>query len=150
MERGEDVNYNPSIWDPDLSFGRQQYLYAILKANREPMKIVDLAKRISAISKEPQWILEIIHCKNFHNSTYRRTITRDIQAINNSDKFDGIIVHSTNGVHLATKVDAEIYIDSECAEAIRKLNAARKMAKKMGLDGQIDFTGKIKDFYERN
>lgn len=72
----------------------------------------------------------------FHDSAARLLMTKDIQALNKSDLIQKIIISSARGVKLANKEEAQAFIVGKYAAAVKKLEAARKMERKAGLDGQ--------------
>ena len=78
---------------------------------------------------------------HLHDSHARRMLSADVQALNESDEFSGIIISGQRGFKLATKEEAERYLRSEVVEAARKLKRYHAMCRKAGMDGQIDFDG---------
>lgn len=141
--------YNPSIWDSELAEGRRSYLYSLMLKNRTPMKLQKVAILISEIAKEYDEA-EKVDFGIFHNSKYRRILTDDINEINHSDKYPGIIVHDSQGVYLGDKQTAVEYVTKAYAEGIRKLALAQKMAKKLSLDGQYKLDQTVIDAFERS
>lgn len=73
---------------------------------------------------------------DFHNSTSRMLMTRDIQEINDSDAFEKIIISSTSGIKLSTKREFQSYINSQYAAAFAKLKRVRRKSEKGARDGQ--------------
>lgn len=141
--------YKPSIWDSELDFGRRQYIETILRHQSEPMKLRDLAKMISVISREPEHAEKIDKTEVFHDSQYRRILTRDIHKINYSPVFHFIITHDRNGVKIGTKTDAREFVENAYREGLKKIVLAQRMAKKLSLDGQITLNKEIINAYER-
>lgn len=131
------MTYEPSIWDSELDQGRRNYVYTIILQSTSPMKLRQLAITLSTIAKEPNHANIIRRLKNFHDSKYRRILTADIAAINASPDYSGIIVHTTNGVEIGTRLNAECFVKAQYAEAVRKLTLAQKMAKKLELKDQL-------------
>ena len=84
----------------------------------------------------------------FHNSAVRRKITKDIEAINNSPDFDMIIISGNRGIKLADRGEYEDFVKAELAEIFKKLDRVRKIARKAGLDGQIDLDGQTVRAFE--
>lgn len=80
---------------------------------------------------------------HFHDSRTRVKMTEDIQAINEDSSFEKIIIHSVDGIKIATEEDIDIYLNSQYSEIFRKLKRIRNIERKAGLDGQIkaDFDG---------
>ena len=79
--------------------------------------------------------------KEFHDSTTRLEITKDIQAINNDDEADKIIITSPFGVKIATEEECAKYLALEYASVFRKLARVRKKEKKAKLHNQITIDG---------
>ena len=78
---------------------------------------------------------------HLHDSQARRMLSADVQALNESDDFSGIIIHGQQGYKLATKEEAERYLASEVVEAAKKMKRYHAMCRKCGLDGQINIDG---------
>lgn len=76
-----------------------------------------------------------------HETSARRTLTKDIQAINMSDDFDGIIIHSGKGVKIATREEMSRFIERKTAAYKAGFARLNKIAKKAGQDGQITVDG---------
>ena len=73
----------------------------------------------------------------FHDSTARHMLTKDIRAINQSDVIQKVIISCGKGVKIANKEEFEKYINAEFAAIFRKLARTRQKARKAGLDGQM-------------
>lgn len=110
----------------------------------------------SLLLKEDGWVeQEVIAAKmypefysawdagHFHDSPARTRMTEDIQLINNDPSFEKIIIHSVDGIKIATEEDIDVYLKSQYSEVFRKLKRIRNIERKAGLDGQIkaDFDG---------
>ncbi len=80
---------------------------------------------------------------HFHDSRARVRMTEDIQIINNDPTFEKIIIHSVDGIKIATEEDIDSYLKSQYSAIFRKLKRIRNIERKAGLDGQIkaDFDG---------
>lgn len=80
---------------------------------------------------------------HFHDSPVRVLMTRDIQTINEDSSFEKIIIHSVDGIKIATEEDIDDYLQSQYSEIFRKLKRIRNIERKAGLDGQFkaDFDG---------
>lgn len=81
-------------------------------------------------------IYPIAEGQPFHDSGARLLMTKDIQAINKSDVIQKIIISSAQGVKLATKEEAERFIEGKYSAVFRGLSRVRKLERKAGLDGQ--------------
>ncbi|HOM77665.1 MAG TPA: hypothetical protein PLT50_00465 [bacterium] len=73
---------------------------------------------------------------NFHTSRVRRLMTSDIQAINESDVIQKVIVSTSQGIKIATSEEFDKFIRAEFGQIFRKLKRARKLVKKAGLHNQ--------------
>ena len=73
----------------------------------------------------------------FHDSTARHTLTKDIRTINKSETIQKIIISNSKGVKIASSAEFAQYINAEFASIFRKLARTRQKAKKAGLDGQM-------------
>lgn len=83
----------------------------------------------------------------FHNTGARRTITKAIANINNSDEYDKLIIHGDKGVKIATAEEASRYIDARFKESLKQLKQTHKLAAKAGLHNQTQIIGEtIKTF----
>ena len=74
---------------------------------------------------------------NFHDSKARKLMSKDIQAINEDPAFEKIIIHSVDGIKIASEEDIDAYLKSQYSEIFRKLKRTRNIERKAGLDGQI-------------
>ena len=85
----------------------------------------------------------------FHDSTARHQLTKDIRAINNSEVIQKIIISNSRGVKIASSEEFAQYINAEFASIFRKLARTRQKARKAGLDGQMRIVlGKERDTIE--
>lgn len=73
----------------------------------------------------------------FHDSSARMMLTKDIRTINKSDVIQKIVISNRRGVKIANEAEFTQYINSEFAAIFRKLARTRQKAKKAGLDGQM-------------
>lgn len=79
--------------------------------------------------------------KKFLGSGTQRLISRDIQAINESDVIQKVILsHRTNGIKIANEAEFDLYIRKEIMATVRKLMRAKYKAKKGSRDGQMRIT----------
>lgn len=74
----------------------------------------------------------------YHDTTSRRRLSADIQAINDSDEVEKIIISDGAGVRIASREEFEKAIRKQYAAVFRKLRRIHKKASKGGLDGQTD------------
>lgn len=111
--------------------GRQIALYNLLKQN---------PNRRFQLMEIPMELPEFYPASpggNFHNTGTRRKITADIQALNNSDAIEKVIIKDSNGVKLASEEEFTRYINNEYSSIFRRLARTRKKERKAGLDGQM-------------
>lgn len=73
---------------------------------------------------------------NFHTSRVRRLMTSDIQAINESDVIQKVIVSTSQGIKIASPDEFYRYRKSEYGQIFRKLARLRKLERKAGLHNQ--------------
>lgn len=110
--------------------GRQWRLYNQLKARGDVWtKQKELAQMLPDLYVWDQ-------AQPFHDSGARLLMTKDIRALNKSDRVQKIIISSAKGVKLANKWEAEAFIAGKYSTALKGLEIARKMERKAGLDGQ--------------
>lgn len=122
---------------------RQWALYNLLKNHP------DRRFQLCEIPAELPEFYPVTPGKHFHNTGTRRRITADIQAINDSDVIQKVIVKNTFGIKLASREEFEQYINAEFAELSRRWKRTWKKAKKAGLDGQMKMTfGRERDTVE--
>ena len=84
---------------------------------------------------------------SFHNSQARRLLTRDIEEINSSDKYEKIIISGNRGIKLANAKEYDRFISAEYAEIFRKLRRVRGICVKGGLNNQADLEGQIREAF---
>ena len=83
----------------------------------------------------------------YHNSAARRHLTEDISNINRNPKYEKIIVHSNDGIKIATEEEAIAYLKSRKKEAIKMLAAVSAIAKKISRDQQLNLQGEIAEAF---
>ena len=88
--------------------------------------------------------------KDYHNTTERNYITRDIRAINESNEVEKIIIASGKGVKIATEAEAERYLRNQYTALFRKLKRIRTMERKCNLHNQMDFGGHTVEAFLEN
>lgn len=77
-----------------------------------------------------------IDCENFHDSTTRHQLTKDIRVINEDDYLPKPILSGGRGVKIANEQEFDIYIGSNINAVIRRLNRLKKLARKGNNDNQ--------------
>lgn len=75
-------------------------------------------------------------CENFHDSTVRQQLTKDIRTINASDYLPKPILSSNRGVKLANKQEFDKYIANNIHSVVNRLKRLKKLAQKGSKDGQ--------------
>ena len=89
--------------------------------------------------------------KEFHDTTERIYLLRDLQAIKTDPDFEKLVISSSNGVKIATEEEFDRYIKNEWACALRKLSRIYRMAKKGNRHNQIGIDGNaVEAFLEKN
>ena len=115
---------------------RQEALYAFLLERGD--KWTSMERCTDTIRLYPAFFTT-----SYHNSTARRMLTEDIEAINASDHFDHIIVSGNRGVKLATEHDYRRFVESEMREIFTKLKRLRRIIRKGRGPAQYDLEGRI-------
>ena len=90
--------------------------------------------------------------KSFHQSYARRTLTKDIKAINLDTEKEKVIVTGSKGVKIATRDECIQHIARTYAANMRRLSYAKIIRTKAGLDGQytLDERKIIETFINNN
>lgn len=122
------------------NIARQEALYLFLLARGDAW--TSMAQATDSVALYPAFFTSI-----YHNSYARRLLTADIEAINDSENFDKIIVSGSRGIKLATEKEFSRFLNAELKEVFRKLARLRKLARKGGRDQQIDLEGKIAEAF---
>ena len=122
---------------PEEDRERREALYSFLLARGD--KWTSMEQTTDSIPMYPTYTRS-----TYHNSTARRLLTRDIEAVNSSDKFEKIIVSGKYGIKLANENDFQKFLKSEFGEIFRKLRRVRTIARKGSKDQQIDLEGQRK------
>lgn len=107
-----------------------QALYNILLENKDRF-----------LTQEEVWrkLYPQAYCpNNFHDTNERHILTRQINRLNRSYDFEGIILSTSKGIKLATEIEAIKQLKSIYAMACKKLKYAREIEKKINRDGQFD------------
>lgn len=82
---------------------------------------------------------------SFHDSQERIALTKQINRLNRSYDFEGIIVSNSKGIKLATEKEAIKQLKSIYAMACKKLKYARDLEKKINRNGQFDI--ELKEYH---
>lgn len=125
---------------PDENAARQEALYSFLLSRGD--KWTGMEQTTDSISLYPTY-----YRGTYHNSTTRRLLTRDIEAVNSSDKYEKIIISGRKGIKLANEDDFQRFLKAEFSEIFKKLKRVRGMAKKASMDQQIDLEGQIREAF---
>lgn len=125
---------------PRSSRERQVALYDYLLSRGD--KWTSMERVTDSISLYPAFFTS-----NYHNSTARRMLTKDIRDINSSDTFFKIIISGSDGIKLATENELSKFLSAETAEVLEKLKIIRKIMKKVSRDQQIDLEGRIAEAF---
>lgn len=119
---------------------RQEALYSFLSGKDT---WVSMREAAAGIGLYPPFFSAI-----YHNSAARRMLTADIEAVNNSDRYEKTIISGSRGIKLATEDEFESFIAAELAEIFKKLKRIRKLIKKGGKNRQIDIEGRIAEAFK--
>lgn len=123
-------------YTPEENSRRREALYRFLLQRGD--RWTSMEQTTDSISLYPAYFRS-----SYHNSGARRLLTDDIEQINNSDKFEKIIVSGSRGIKLATSADFEHFLKAEFREVFKKLKRLRRIAKKGSRDQQINLEGEI-------
>lgn len=128
------------LFTPEENRARREALYDFLLSRGD--KWTSMEQTTDSIPLYPAYFKT-----TYHNSTARRLLTGDIEAVNSSDKFEKIIISGRRGIKLANENDFEKFLKSEFGEIFRKLRRVRRIAQKGSRDQQIDFEGQIREAF---
>lgn len=128
------------LFTPEENRARQEALYDFLLARGD--KWTSMEQTTDSIPLYPTYTRS-----TYHNSTARRLLTRDIEAVNASEKFEKIIISGNKGIKLANENDFQKFLKTEFGEIFRKLKRVRLIASKGGKDQQIDLEGQIREAF---
>ena len=123
-------------YTPEENSRRREALYRFLLQRGD--RWTSMEQTTDSISLYPAYFRS-----SYHNSGARRLLTDDIEQINNSDKFEKIIVSGSRGIKLVTSADFERFLKAEFREVFKKLKRLRRIAKKGSRDQQINLEGEI-------
>lgn len=128
-------------YDPLEENARQEALYAYLLSRGDNWTH---ARQVTdSVSLYPTFNPK----KYYHNSAARRYLTRDIKVINDSARYEMIIIHGDKGIKLANEEEFEAFLKNETDEALKKLCYCRRLAKKGSADQQYTLEGKILEVF---
>ena len=130
-----------SLFTHEADAARQEELYAFLLERGDQWTEAKLA-----VACVPGYPVKA-YVKNFHNSHGRRMLTKDIEAINLSRRFDKIIISGSRGIKLATQDEYRRFVAAEYREIFAKLSRVRGIARKGSLDQQQDIEGEIREAF---
>lgn len=88
--------------------------------------------------------------KDFHDSSTRFDIAKDIRAISISDECEKIIISSSNGVKIANEEEFYRFMKRQYASLFRKLYRLNKIAKKGGMHNQVEINGQTIEAFLEN
>lgn len=71
-----------------------------------------------------------IDCENFHDSSVRHQLTKDIREINASDYLPKPILSGGRGVKIANEKEFDLFIASNINSAVNRLKRLKKLAQK--------------------
>ena len=121
-------------------YARQEHLYVFL--SRRGNQWTSMEQTTDSIPLYPAFFRG-----TYHNSTARRMLTADIEAINHSSKYDKIIISGSRGIKLATEKEFDKFLRAEFSEIFKKLKRVRRIARKGSHDQQLDLEGKIAEAF---
>ena len=128
------------VFTSEENAARQEALYSFLLQRGD--KWTSMEQTTDSIPLYPTY-----YRGAYHNSTTRRLLTRDIEAVNSSDQFEKIIVSGSKGIKLANENDFDRFLKAEFSEIFKKLKRVRKIARKGSKDQQIDLEGQIREAF---
>lgn len=118
---------------------RQRVLYEFLLSRGEQWTSqAEIARELFEYYGNGECCLEP---KDYHNTTERLILLRDLQGIKESEEFEKLVISSSKGVKIANEEEFDRYIKSQYKSAIRKLARVYAMAKKGNRHNQMDFGG---------
>ena len=126
---------------PDMAKARQEALYSFLLSQGN--KWTRMQDTVLGVGHYP----EFNPTADFHDSTARRWLTSDIEAINSSDDFSLAIISNSNGIKLATEDELTDFLLAEYTEVFRKLKRVRAINRKATMDGQMNLEGEVRQSF---
>ena len=131
-------------YDKNENMMRQEALYSFLLSRGE--KWTHTRQVTDSVNLYPTYNPK----HNYHDTGTRRLLTKDITEINNSSKYEKIIISGDRGIKLANEKEFENFLRHETKEALKKLNYCRRIARKGSADQQIDLEGRITETFLRD
>ena len=111
-----------------------------MKPKREKANMLPRQWRLYDFLKEQHDYLtreEIMEKSGLYEKENIRLLTSDLQAIKENPTIVKILITSRNGIKIAeTKEEADLYLEKEKAEVLRRLQRYYNQAKQYGLDNQ--------------
>ncbi|MBQ9347888.1 MAG: hypothetical protein IJT94_11230 [Oscillibacter sp.] len=129
-----------SMYTPEEDRARQEELYKFLLGRGD--KWTSMEQTTDTIRLYPAYFRT-----TYHNSTARRLLTRDIETINLSGRYEKVIISGTKGIKLATRDEFSRFVKAECREIFAKLKRVRQIIRKGSDDQQVDFEGEIREAF---
>lgn len=118
---------------------KDKLLYEILLQNKnEYLTQQEVWEKLNNIKWGMYW-------GNFHDSRQRQTLTKQINRLNRSYDFEGIIISNSKGIKLATETEAIKALKSIYAMACKKIKYAKELEKKINRNGQFDI--ELKEYH---
>lgn len=118
-----------------LTNQQQQLLNYLQVHKNEWLKLFDI---VYALADTYHYNANLNDPATFLNSVSRRRLTKDIQAINDSDDVDVIIISNTvKGIKIANEEEFDRQIKKEYSAVFRKLRRIRKKERKGRKAGQM-------------
>lgn len=79
--------------------------------------------------------------KDYHNTTERTYLLRDLQAIKANPEFEKLVISSPKGVKIANEEEFDRFIKAQYRAVFKRLKLIRAMEKKGKKNAQIDIDG---------
>ena len=128
------------VFTSEENAARQEALYSFLLQRGD--KWTSMEQTTDSIPLYPTY-----YRGTYHNSTTRRLLTRDIEAVNSSEQFEKIIISGSKGIKLANESEFYHFLKAEFSEIFKKLKRVRMIARKGGMDQQISLEGEISEAF---
>ena len=128
------------LYTHEEDLARQEELYKFLLSRGD--KWTSMEQTTDTIRLYPAYFRT-----TYHNSSARRMLTKDIEAVNGSGKYPRIIISGSRGIKLATKKEFDRFVASETKEIFTKLKRLRRILSKGSVDQMLDLQGKITEAF---
>lgn len=120
----------------------------LLRKGDQWTEMIEAAEDLCGYYPYVNWLVGV-DGGEFHDSNARMMITNDIRLINQSGKFEKIIISGKKGIKIANEKEAEKYIRNMYAAIFRRLKRARTIERKAAANGQTTLDHEtIKAFLE--